>query len=111
MVTTSAANDAAQPMTSWTSVEQGLMPILVALMTRMLPEVIVAAGCPNARDSRAVRRLVDRADALLISQTPELGHVALVRRRRYWRTLLHAMLEDKVIIPPKGKKTTHKHSP
>lgn len=87
------------------------MPILLALMTRLLPEVIVAAGCPNGRDSRAVRRLVDRADVLLLSRMPELEQVAPVRRRRYWRALLHAMLENRVIIPPPGKRTRHKHSP
>ena len=92
-----AKGSAMTAMTSWSPLEQGLMPILLALMTRTLPVVLAESGGLNSKDSRAVRRLIDKADALLLAQVEELAHVNLTTRRRYWRCLLQAMLEDKAI--------------
>lgn len=70
------------------------MPLLLALMTRTLPSVIAQAGAVNPANTRAVRRLIDTADDLLLAQVEEFNHVNSSKRRRYWRCLLNAMIED-----------------
>ena len=66
-------------------------------MTRTLPSVIAQSGGLNPADGRAVRRLIDKADELMIGQVKELGHIPSTKRRRYWRCLLQAMIEDQAI--------------
>lgn len=73
------------------------MPLLLALMTRMLPGVIAQSGGVNPANTRAVRRLIDTADDLLLAQVEEFNHVTSTKRRRYWRCLLNAMIEDRAI--------------
>lgn len=73
------------------------MPLLLALMTRTLPGVIAQAGAFNPANTRAVRRLIDTADDLLLAHVEEFNHVSSTKRRRYWRCLLNAMIEDRVI--------------
>ena len=82
------------------------MPILLALMTRTLPGVLAESGGVNPKDSRAVRRLIDKADTLLLAQVEELAHVASTTRRRYWRCLLQAMIEDKAVTFRSTRKST-----
>lgn len=92
-------------MTSWTVSEQALMPVLIAFMTRLLPGVLADSGGLHGKDSRAERRLLDKADELLLQHVAELAHVPATKRRRYWRALLQAMLEDHVITFQRVKKT------
>lgn len=86
--------------TSWSAAEQQLMPILLACMTRILPSVMAASGGLSLTNRRVVGKLLRAADNHLLDSTPELHLVPASRRRRYWRALLEAMVEDAVVSFP-----------
>jgi hypothetical protein len=84
--------------------EQGLMTILLVLISNMLPTVIAESGGLNSKDPHAVRRLIDKADALLLTQVEELACIKTLTRRRYWLSLLQVMLADDAITSRPGRK-------
>ncbi|MBL9113380.1 MAG: hypothetical protein JNJ83_00120 [Verrucomicrobiaceae bacterium] len=84
--------------TTWTPQEQTLVPVMTAIMCRILPSIMVLGGAVEASDTVAVHRLLDTADAILLSTMEECSIFSAGRRRLYWKALHTAMREDKAII-------------
>lgn len=77
------------------------MPVLLAFMTRVLPGVLVGFKDANLAEERVLRRVIENADAQLLEQMETMQQVPAPKRLLYWRALLAAMIEDRVITPVK----------
>lgn len=74
-----------------------MLPVLLAMLSRLLPSSIIAAGHGGTSNPAKRRMVIDGVDKLVLEQVPELAAIPAVKRHRYARSLLAAMIEDKLI--------------